>query len=211
MIDREPQMETLLQGATRLFAALGYDATTLRQISDALGIEPAKVGFTGNKRDLYLAVIERAYQIEIEAMKPAISGVAVADAAQAAAAVHAIVDRYLDFCVAHPELPALWIHRWLHDAADLIGLERQFSQPLITMATEVLEQLAADGFVEGGVDMEYCVWTIVWCVHGFVQGGVLDGDGERVGADSEEELARFREHLHQLTRRVLRLTEDPGR
>ncbi|MEO3860769.1 TetR/AcrR family transcriptional regulator [Acrocarpospora sp. B8E8] len=208
MIDREPQMETLLQGATRLFAALGYDSTTLRQISDALGIDPVKVGFTGSKRDLYLAVIERAYRIETEAMGPAITGVVVADAAQAAAAIHTIVDRYLDFCVEHPEFPALWIHRWLYDAADLTGLERQFSQPLITMATRVLEQAVADGFVDSGVDMEYCVWTLVWCVHGFVQGGVLDLEGERVGPDSAEELARFRGHLHQLTQRVLSLPED---
>jgi AcrR family transcriptional regulator len=205
MIDREPQMETLLQGATRLFAALGYDATTLRQISDALGIDPVKVGFTGNKRDLYLAVIERAYQIEIEAMKPAISGFAAADAEQAGAAVHAIVDRYLDFCVEHPEFPALWIHRWLYDAADLTGLERQYSQPLISMTTGILQQAAADGFMAADVDLEYCVWTIIWCVHGFVQGGVLDLEGERVGPDSPEELARFRAHLHQLTQRVLRL------
>jgi AcrR family transcriptional regulator len=207
MIDREPQLETLLQGATRLFAALGYDATTLKQISDALGIDPVQVGFTGNKRDLYLAVIERAYRIEAEAMAPTIHGVVVADAGQAAAAIHTIVDRYLDFCVGHPEFPALWIHRWLYDAADLTGLERQFSQPLISMSTRVLEQAVADGSIGSGVDLEYCVWTIVWCVHGFVQGGVLDREGERVGADSAEVLARFRDHLHRLTQRVLSLPE----
>ncbi|WP_170317113.1 TetR/AcrR family transcriptional regulator [Acrocarpospora corrugata] len=200
-------METLLQGATRLFAALGYDSTTLRQIYDALGIDPVSVGFTGDKRDLYLAVIERAYRIECEAMTPAIRGLVIGDAAEASAGVHTIVDRYLDFCVAHPEFPALWIHRWLYDAADLTGLERQFSQPLIIMTTRVLEQSMSAGFISEGVDLEYCVWTLVWCVHGFVQGGVLDGEGERVGPDSVEELARFRKHLHLLTQRVLALPE----
>ncbi|WP_250213740.1 TetR/AcrR family transcriptional regulator [Acrocarpospora catenulata] len=197
-------METLLQSATRLFAALGYDATTMRQIADATGIDPVRAGFTGNKRDLYLAVIERAHQIEVEAMGSVIESAELAGEGEVTAAVHRIVDTYLNFCVAHPEFPALWIHRWLYDAADLIGLEREFSQPLITTTTRVLRHAVADQ----SVDIEYCVWTLVWCVHGFVQGGVLDGEGERIGAESGEELARFRRHLHMLIHRVLGLPGD---
>ncbi|WP_062358196.1 TetR/AcrR family transcriptional regulator [Herbidospora yilanensis] len=199
-------MESLLQGATRLFAALGYDATTLKQIAEATGLDPAKEGFGGSKRDLYLAVIERASRIETEALEGVVNDMMAADQMTASAAVHEIVDRYIDFCVANPEFPALWIHRWLYDAADLTGLERQYSQPLITMTTSVLEQAAEAGYIDDTADMEYCVWTLIWCVHGFVQGGVLDESGDRLGAENPEVLARFRRHLHRLAARTLNLS-----
>lgn len=199
-------MESLLQGATRLFAALGYDATTLKQIADSTGLDPAEEGFGGSKRDLYLAVIERAARIETEELEGVINEMMTADQISVADAVHEIVDRYIDFCVAHPEFPALWIHRWLYDAADLTGLERQYSQPLITMTTSVLEQAADAGYIDDTADMEYCVWTLIWCVHGFVQGGVLDEAGDRMGPENPEVLARFRQHLHRLAARTLNLS-----
>ncbi len=71
-------MESLLQGATRLFAALGYDATTLKQIADSTGLDPAEEGF-GVQADLYLAVIERAARIETEELEGVINEMMTAD------------------------------------------------------------------------------------------------------------------------------------
>ncbi|WP_242903380.1 TetR/AcrR family transcriptional regulator [Actinomadura terrae] len=188
----EPGRERVLDAATRLFAALGYDGTSTRMIAEAAGLNIAC--YTGGKRDLYLAVMERAHVMERSALEAA-----VADMTPDAAGVLGLLDRYIDFCVAHPEIPALWMHRWLSDAADVAHLEALYVRPLMRMVTG-----AVDGLLGEGADVEYLAWTIVWCTHGFARGGVLDGDGRRHGIDDPHELARFRAHLRGLVATALR-------
>ncbi|MEV4186774.1 helix-turn-helix domain-containing protein, partial [Streptosporangium canum] len=52
------QRELILRVATRLFAALGYDATSVSQIAEAAGLDVATLTQqAGGKRELYLAVM----------------------------------------------------------------------------------------------------------------------------------------------------------
>ncbi|QKG25307.1 TetR/AcrR family transcriptional regulator [Actinomadura verrucosospora] len=181
--------ERILDAATRLFAELGYDGTSTRQIAEAAGLNIATVAYhTGGKRDLYLAVMERAYRAERAALETAL-----ADLTPDAAGILALVDRYIDFCAANPEIPALWIHRWMSDASDIADLEARYVEPL--MEAVVREVGAAVG---DDADVEYVTWTVIWCTHGFARGGVLRGDGLRHRMDDPAALARFRANLHRL-------------
>ncbi|MFC4048865.1 TetR/AcrR family transcriptional regulator [Actinomadura syzygii] len=181
--------ERILDAATRLFAALGYDGTSTRMIAEAAGLNVATVAYhAGGKRDLYLAVMERAHQAERAALEGALAQVP-----RDAEGMVALADRYIDFCVEHPEIPALWMHRWLSDASDVAHLEEQYVRPLMDMVVSAARKVVPDG-----VDIEYVVWTIVWCTHGFGAGGVLDGDGRRRGMNDPRELARFRAHIRRL-------------
>ncbi|MBT2210830.1 TetR/AcrR family transcriptional regulator [Actinomadura sp. NEAU-AAG7] len=198
----EPGRERVLDAATRLFAALGYDGTSTKMIAEAAGLNTAAIAhYAGGKRDLYLAVMERAHRMERSALEAA-----VADMTPDAAGVLNLLDRYIDFCAAHPEIPALWMHRWLSDAADVAHLESLYVKPLMRMVTG-----AVGGLLSDGADVEYLAWTIVWCTHGFARGGVLDGDGRRHGVDDPRELARFRAHLRGLVATALRLPGDEVR
>ncbi|QFG24159.1 TetR/AcrR family transcriptional regulator [Actinomadura sp. WMMB 499] len=203
--------ERILDVATRLFAALGYDGTSTRLIAEAAGLNIATVAYhVGGKRDLYLAVMERAHQAERTALEDAVrdlraagtGGDAGADAGAAAAL--GLVDRYVDFCAANPAVPALWMHRWLSDAADVAHLESLYVRPLMDLVVDAVRELAGDG-----VDVEYAVWTVIWATHGFARGGVLDADGRRRGMDDPRELARFRAHLHRLVTAALDLPGGP--
>src|SRR3954452_2078210 len=103
------ELETIIAVATRLFAGLGYDATTLTTIADASGYDQATVAaLVTSKSDLYLKVMARA----AEAERDALAEVATTSPVDV---IH-LIDVYLDFCVAHPEVPALWMHRWMSDA-----------------------------------------------------------------------------------------------
>jgi AcrR family transcriptional regulator len=183
--------ERIIAVATRLFAGLGYDGTTLKTIADASGYaQTTVVALVNSKSDLYLKVMERAAEAEWAAVADAITASPVDP-------IH-LIDVYLDFCVAHPEVPALWMHRWMSDASDLEHLERLYVQPLHDRIGEAIgDQLAAD------VDVGYAVWTIIWCVHGFLRGGVLTQLGPRGEGPTIQDLAAFRDHLHLLAHRFM--------
>ncbi|MFC6885531.1 MULTISPECIES: TetR/AcrR family transcriptional regulator [Actinomadura] len=192
--------ERVLDVATRLFAALGYDGTSTRLIAEAAGLNIATVAYHfGGKRDLYLAVMERAHQTERAALESVLAGIT-----PDASGLRALLDRYLDFCVERPEIPSLWMHRWLSDAADVAHLENLYVKPLMEMVAGAVREA-----VGPGVDVEYAVWTAVWCTHGFCRGGVIDADGRRRGRDDPKEIARFRAYLHRMTGAALGLP-DPG-
>ncbi|WP_018653115.1 TetR/AcrR family transcriptional regulator [Actinomadura flavalba] len=188
----------ILAAATRLFAALGYDGTSTRQIADAAGLNIATVAYhAGGKRDLYLSVMERAHRLERAVLEDA-----VASFTPDAAGVRALLDAYIDFCVEHPEVPALWVHRWQSDAADIADLERRYARPLIDRAAAAVRAVAPDA------DAEYAVMTVVWSTHGFCAGGV-PGAGGRRGPGSPGEVRRFRAHLHRVIARLLDLPDAP--
>ncbi|MGH3243074.1 MAG: TetR/AcrR family transcriptional regulator [Spirillospora sp.] len=191
--------ERVLDAAGRLFAALGYDGTSTRMIAEAAGLNVATVAYhVGGKRDLYLAVMERAYLTERAALEDALAEIDLD-----VDGLLTLTDRYIDFCVGNPEIPALWMHRWLSDASDVAHLEEQYVRPLTEMVAGTARKLVPDD-----VDVEYVVWTVVWCTHGFLCGGVLDADGRRHGRDDTHELARFRAHMRHL---VATTIGPPGR
>jgi len=188
--------ERIIDVATRLFAELGYDATSTRMIAEAAGLNIATVSYhVGGKRDLYLAVMERAANAEGAALEAAFG-----EFTPDADGVYRVLDRYLDFCVEHPEIPALWMHRWLSDAADVAHLEDQYVRPMLDMVRKAVGDL-----VGPEVDVEYAVMTVIWCTHGFGRGGVLNEHGRRVGIDDPKEVARFRAHLRRVVGGLLGL------
>lgn len=201
------QADLILKVATQLFAALGYDGTSTRQIAEAAGLNIATVNYhVGGKRELYLAVMERAHRAEKAALDSALDRLPGDDPV---AAIHRMADDYLDFCVDTPEVPALWMHRWLSDASDITELERQYVKPLLTAVTTALRPAVEAGLISREVDLEYTVWTVIWSVHGFAKGGVLDGEGRRKAGGDRAALRRFRAHLHLSLHRTLGLPGDP--
>ncbi|MFB4309823.1 TetR/AcrR family transcriptional regulator [Actinomadura sp. GTD37] len=192
--------QQVINVVTRLFSELGYDGTSLRLIADAMGVEPsAIVAVAGDKRDLYLEVMNRAFEAERTMLEAVVSG-----AEPGRAAVHQIVDAYLDFHVAHPHNRSLWAHRWVDDAADIAELEDRYARPLLTLTARKIRDV-----VPPDVDPYYLLGTMVWCVHGFLGSGVLERSQGMKRADNPEAVAAFRHHMHVLMDRLL--TPHPAR
>ncbi|GAA2836624.1 TetR/AcrR family transcriptional regulator [Nonomuraea rubra] len=196
--------ELILRTATRLFSALGYDSSSVAQVAEAAGVSQEELGahFTG-KRELYLAVMEQVRNLFAEAVTPHVDALMAAPPERWAPALHDFIDGYIDFCVAHPELPALWMHRWLSDASDIIDLEAENAQPLTQYIVEGVDTLAE----AAGADPLHTTYTLVWCIHGFVLSGVLNGSGYRRGSEDEHQLRRFRDHMHLMLGRALGLPD----
>ncbi|NDU72971.1 TetR family transcriptional regulator [Actinomadura sp. DSM 109109] len=195
----------VLEVATRLFGQLGYDGTSLQLISDVLGVGPAVVAeVAGDKRALYQEVMRQAFEAEREMLEAA-----VARSDSARAAVHEIVDAYLDFHVANPQNRALWAHRWVSDAVDFSTMEDQYARPLLQIAARRIKDA-----VPPDVNTYYLLGTMVWCVHGFLGSGILRPDHGMKDAAQPGVVESFRAHLHVLMDRLLAPwhsgPDDPG-
>ncbi len=197
--------DRVLDAATRLFSHLGYDTTTLQMIADSVGADLATVtGQAGNKREIYTAVMERAAEAEY-----ASAVAASADLTLDLAGLIRLADAYLDFCLEHPEFPALIMQRWLWDAAEETDVEDRFLKPLHSIPRGAIQRIFQErtGGGQPPFDLEIAEWTIVWCVNGFVQAGFRDEQGNRRSPQDPRVIRRFRAHMHQMIGRVTRL--DP--
>ncbi|MFC1417534.1 TetR/AcrR family transcriptional regulator [Streptacidiphilus cavernicola] len=188
--------ERIVAAATTLFAEHGYDGTTTRGIAAAAGLNMATVAYhVGGKPDLYQEVMRRAHQAEQDALGPALADFRSAARTDAPAAAAALVDRYLDFCLAQPHVPALWMRRWLADAAEVADLEAAYASPLIESVRDAVLAALPD---RSAADVEMTVWTVLWSTHGFCRSGILDAAAVRRGPGDPASVARFRAHLRGL-------------
>ncbi|MEU8796388.1 TetR/AcrR family transcriptional regulator [Spirillospora sp. NPDC048819] len=186
---------SVLQVAIRLFAELGYDGTTRQLVADAAGVGVQEVADVwGDKRGLYLAAMRGAFEAEQAMLKEAVE-----NCPPGLQCLHEVADTYLDFHADHPYIRALWMQRWMRDAADIGGLEDSFTRPLLRLVTRNV----ADRLPPGSqVDVPYLLSMVIWCVHGFLASGVLaHGHGLRY-ADDPRTRQEFRAQLHLLIDRM---------
>ncbi|MFJ8443426.1 TetR/AcrR family transcriptional regulator [Kitasatospora griseola] len=198
--------ERILATATRLFAERGYDATSTRAIGDAVGLNIATVAYhVGAKPELYREVMRRAHLAQREVVTAAVRRLHACGPSpeETRAALLAFVDAYLSFCLSHPEVPALWMRRWLAEGADLADIETEFAGPLVAEVAAAVREVLDRAGLGAGVDVEMLVFTIVWTSHSFGQAGVIDPAGRRLGPLDLPVLDRFRRHLHTVVNGVL--------
>lgn len=198
--------ERILAAATRLFAERGYDATSTRAIGEAVGLNIATVAYhVGAKPELYRAVMRRAHLAQREAVTAALHRLSACGPTpeETRAALLGFVDSYLSFCLDHPEVPALWMRRWLAEGGELAEIETEFAGPLVAEVAAAVRTVLDRAGLGAGADVELLVFTIVWTAHSFGQAGVLDASGHRRGAHDLPTLDRFRRHLHAVVTGVL--------
>ncbi|MEN3540865.1 TetR/AcrR family transcriptional regulator [Microbispora sp. ZYX-F-249] len=198
--------DLIIQVATRLFAGLGYDGTDMRQIADAAGVDVTTLrGRFSDKRTLYLAVMDRMNRYHNAVLEKGVKDLVTAPPERKIAALHALLDLYVDFCCRHPEYPALYTFRWLSDASDVPEPEPMYAAPAAQFVSDSIAPLVT----APDVDVDYMINSVIWCVHSFVQSGVYDRSGRRYGHDHPGALWHFRRHLHRMVHRTLLLPGEP--
>lgn len=200
--------DRIVAAASRLFAERGYDATSTRAIADAVGLNIATVAYhVGGKSDLYREVMRNAHVAQRDSVEAALAALADAEATPAAArdGLHGFIDAYLGFCVTHPEVPALWMRRWLAEGELLSELEAEFTGPLVERVAGRVREILARAEVSTHSDLDLLVYTIVWTTHAFSRAGVVDPSGRRADPTEGPTFERFRRHLHDLVDGALSL------
>jgi AcrR family transcriptional regulator len=129
--DAERSRAAILDAAEALFAARGFDATSLADIGVAAGVSRGTPSyFFGSKEDLYVAVLERLYQDRNAALEPVFAPlVAWAKARAPEAPLREVlapcVEGYLRFVIGRPTYVQIIEREALAGGERLAALEHQ--------------------------------------------------------------------------------------
>jgi AcrR family transcriptional regulator len=124
--------ERILDAAEQQFAAVGYAATSLADIADAVGVrQPSLYSHFASKRDLYVAVMRRLLDPYFELLGELLQ--APVDAAQAERNLDAVLTHY----VRTPNLARLVQYAALAGGEELDLLVERWYAPLFTRAAEL--------------------------------------------------------------------------
>lgn len=199
----DPRGQAVIDIASRLFAAFGHDGTSLHDIAEASGEDMAWLQQRfGDKRELYLTVVDHGSRMERGIVADVLGALPAADPEEARAVVYRLSTRLLEFFLANPQVPSLWAHRWLGDAADIPGLEETYRDPVIGLICDALRPAAEAGLIDDRVNLELTMQTLIWSVYGFMH-GEINADGHGPASTDPQALQPFLAHLRQLIDRML--------
>lgn len=192
--DAERTREMILQVATTLFAAQGYDATSVQQVAATAGVAKATPSYVfGSKEGLWRAVLEVQNRAAIEVAPRALEGLTAGVTAEAR--VHALVDVYFEFLAQHPDFFRLiqWSELQHNPAINVLPSHREAIERAVATVTDVL----AKGDQPGQDPKQLLMSVIGMCNAHLVYGNTL---GRPLGVDVTDPafLDARKDHLKRL-------------
>jgi len=135
-----PTRDRILAAAERLFARRGFAGTSVRDITDAVGIKPpALYNHFPNKEDLYTEVLETSLRPLLELID---------QASQAAVSVenaNELIAPGMDLLRANPHGPALLMLEALTGSDHLSRVARDWLRPIVERGVGILKDNDASG------------------------------------------------------------------
>jgi TetR/AcrR family transcriptional regulator len=185
--------ELILAAAEARFAAKGYDATSLGDIADDVGIRaPSLYKHFESKRALYLAVVERLLDPYFALLDNLL--VEPKDASEAAANLEAVMAQYLRT----PRLASLVQHAALAGGDELDLLVERWYRPLFRRATELSRH--APGLKGEKRDAAALVIAFHSMLSGYVTMAALHARASGRDPQAPRALAEFTRVLRSLAR-----------
>ena len=203
-------VERILETATQLFAAHGYHGVSTRQLAAAAELNVATINYhVGGKAELYRAVFRRAFMREQNIIADAIARVdeeVLADAMALRDALAQLVDDFVTMTLDHPEIPRLWMWRWLESPQGFSDIEAEVSLPLFEAARSLIEKAQDAGTIRSsGPRLRLFLVSFTWMLYGYSARGPIDWQTTRVDPTDPEQVAAFKEFLHDYLCRMLEL------
>lgn len=205
-----PSAERILEAATELFATHGFDGVSTRQIASAVGLNIATVAYhTGSKEALYREVFRRLYRREEALLESFIARVdegVIHDRAALRDLLEHLVDALVTMTVEQPEVPRLWVRRWLDKRRANDDLEAEVSLPLFQMVRQLLERAQRAGTLRAeGLDLALFLKSFTWMLYGYDMSGPLDWNAARADPNDPAQIDSFKRFLHDYLCRMLNL------
>lgn len=140
----------VLKAASTMFAAGGYEATSLRQIAAASDIDIATLKYHfDDKPNLFALVYQRGHEAFLTALAPSLAAL---DEARTRADVRHAIERIVvdmhDFVGEHTEFVKLTLFRLLEESVDVIGLEDDLQSIALAAIEDKFKALIARGVVQ---------------------------------------------------------------
>jgi AcrR family transcriptional regulator len=140
----------LIDKAERLFAAQGYEATSLRQIAAAADVDASTVKYHfDDKSALFAVVYRRGHEAFLEHLSPMLDEL---DAVGSRAELRAVWDDFVvsmhDFIEENLAFVRLTLFRMLEESADVILVEEELQTVAIAQLEERFRRLVDRGIIE---------------------------------------------------------------
>jgi AcrR family transcriptional regulator len=196
--------ERILDAAEALFAAHGYEGTTLRDVASSVGIRnPSLYNHFDNKESLYEAVLERGLGPVLRLLREFVES-----GRDASTAEEEIVAVIMAVLAARPDLPRLLQHEALAGGQRLTPTLRAFIGPILSHGHLMAEPRAREAGW-GKDDVPLLVLALVQVVLGFFTMAPLYKELNGTDLLAERALARQTRFLIELSERLF--TPVPGR
>jgi len=185
----------ILKSATRLFATQGFDGTSLKAISDAVGIrKPSLLYHFASKEKLRLAVLEELLDRWNEVLPSLLMA-----AAGGEPRFDLVMRVVVSFFTADPDRARLLVREILDRPDDMRRRLETYVKPWVKVVADYIEKGQRSGEVYADVDAEaYILQIINMVVSGVaamscLQGGLLPAQSQRgeAGARHTRELLRI--------------------
>ncbi|MFH1150216.1 MAG: TetR family transcriptional regulator [Actinomycetota bacterium] len=183
--------EKILQAADRLFAEVGYDAATTREIAEISGVNKALIHYHfKNKEDLLASILDRYYERLTATLAVSLQGDgSILDRAGR------LVDAYMDFLSENRNF-ARTIQREASGGRNVDRI-REHMIPIYRMGTELLHE-AYPATLAGDLSAEQLLTSYYgMIVTYFTYGGVLESLVEK-DPYSRGELEKRKRHIHRM-------------
>ncbi len=184
---------SILDEATRLFAAQGFDGTSIQSIAEAVGIRrPSLLYHFPSKQALRDAVLEHLLSRWNEMLPQLL--LAAARPERFDAVMEALTDFFLD----DPNRARMLLREALDRPKVLEALLEKYVRPWIAVVRKQLERARDEGFVHVDADVEaYAIQVIHLVVSGFA---VLDMMATALGGRTSERRARIKAEMIRFAR-----------
>lgn len=141
--------ERVIEVATEMFAASGYEATSLRQIAAAASIDIATLKYHyQDKAQLFGEVYSLGHAEFLKALAPVMQGLeAASTAAQVRELVRLLVVSMHDFVNDNLSFVKLTLFRLMEENTDVVGLEEELQSVALGALESVFEELHRRGAI----------------------------------------------------------------
>lgn len=183
----------LLEEATRLFAARGFEGTSLQAIAEAVGIrKPSLLYHFGSKEDLRQAVLDELLARWNEVLPELLMAAAEADR------FDGVLDAMTDFFLEDPDRARLLVRETLDRPEDVRARLERYVRPWVRVALTQLRSAQTQGQVHPQVDLPAYVVHLVQLVVGSI--AVMDTLVALLPEDAGDREERLRAELRRMAR-----------
>ena len=191
----------ILDAATQLFAASGYDGTSLQAIADAVGVrKPSLLYHYPSKEELRLAVLRRVFTRWNDVL-PRILQAATSGSDR----FEGLVGEVVRFFAEQPDRARLLLREMLDRPSVLSTQMSEYVAPWVAIVTDYIRRGQEEGTVRASVDPEaYVLHVIHMIVSGIATADVL---GVREPGATEPNIERHVRETVRIARTAIFIDE----
>lgn len=171
---KDVQKESITLAAAKLFNQIGYQACTLREIADAVGLSKAGLYYYYPSKEAILRAIADS---AVQTLVSHLGSVLEMDIPLERQLREVIIGRVEAIAEEQDFLTTFWQERAATPEAvadELVSLMRDYLEKLVSL----LERARAEGVIKKECDVEMAAWGIIgitgWCYHWYKPGGRLN-------------------------------------